>query len=173
MLFQFGNRSAAIINKVVVLLLVFVVVDGANGLNETETKSWPIRNKQTKKQQQQQGQYLSSIEQVWSIKDLFKVNLLSRKQQGEKKSRAWCTWTVVVLFTKPIAFWDVLVTVAVVGMPRTQTSKVGKTLQNGQDVASLSFFSFPWSLTLYPKTFSPERLHAGGGPTPYPFIYHF
>lgn len=86
MLFQFGNRSAAIINKVVVLLLVFVVVDGANGLNETETKSWPIRNKQTKKQQQQQqGQYLSSIEQVWSIKDLFKVNLLSRKQQGAKK----------------------------------------------------------------------------------------
>ena len=84
MLFQFGNRSAAIINKVVVLLLVFVVVDGANGLNETETKSWPIRNKQTKKQQQQ-GQYLSSIEQVWSIKDLFKVNLLSRKQQGAKK----------------------------------------------------------------------------------------
>ena len=82
MLFQFGNRSAAIIN---VLLLVFVVVDGANGLNETETKSWPIRNKQTKKQQQQQGQYLSSIEQVWSIKDLFKVNLLSRKQQGAKK----------------------------------------------------------------------------------------
>lgn len=85
MLFQFGNRSAAIINKVVVLLLVFVVVDEANGLNETETKSWPIRNKQTKKQQQQQGQYLSSIEQVWSIKDLFKVNLLSRKQQGAKK----------------------------------------------------------------------------------------
>ena len=84
MLFQFGNRSAAIINKVVVLFLVFVVVDGANGLNETETKSWPIRNKQTKKQQQQ-GQYLSSIEQVWSIKDLFKVNLLSRKQQGAKK----------------------------------------------------------------------------------------
>ena len=82
MLFQFGNRSAAIIN---VLLLLFVVVDGANGLNETETKSWPIRNKQTKKQQQQQGQYLSSIEQVWSIKDLFKVNLLSRKQQGAKK----------------------------------------------------------------------------------------
>ena len=82
MLFQFGNRSAAIVN---VLLLVFVVVDGANGLNETETKSWPIRNKQTKKQQQQQGQYLSSIEQVWSIKDLFKVNLLSRKQQGAKK----------------------------------------------------------------------------------------
>ena len=81
MLFQFGNRSAAIVN---VLLLVFVVVDGANGLNETETKSWPIRNKQTKKQQQQ-GQYLSSIEQVWSIKDLFKVNLLSRKQQGAKK----------------------------------------------------------------------------------------
>ena len=77
MLFQFGNRSAAIIN---VLLLVFVVVDGAN-----ETKSWPIRNKQTKKQQQQQGKYLSSIEQVWSIKDLFKVNLLSRKQQGAKK----------------------------------------------------------------------------------------
>ena len=49
MLFQFGNRSAAIVN-----VLVFVVVDGANGLNETETKSWPIRNKQTKKQQQQQ-----------------------------------------------------------------------------------------------------------------------
>ena len=74
MLFQFGNRSAAIINKVVVLLLVFVVVDGANGLNETETTSWLIRNKQTKKQQQQ-GQYLSSIEQVWSIKDLFKVKI--------------------------------------------------------------------------------------------------
>ena len=49
MLFEFGNRSFAIINKVVVLLLVFVVVDGANGLNESKTKSWSIRNKQTNK----------------------------------------------------------------------------------------------------------------------------
>ena len=49
MLFQFGNRSVAIINKVVVLLLGFVVVDGANGLNGTETKSWTI-TKETNKQ---------------------------------------------------------------------------------------------------------------------------
>ena len=48
MLFQFGNRSVAIINKVVVLLLGFVVVDGANGLNETETKPWSITNETNK-----------------------------------------------------------------------------------------------------------------------------
>ena len=49
----------------------------------------------------------------------------------ETYQKSWYTWTVV-LFSKPIAFLDVLVTVAVVGMPRTQTSKVGGKEKTGK-----------------------------------------
>ena len=71
--------------------------------------------------------------------------------------KSWCTLTVVVLFTKPNAFLDVLVTVAV---DRRNASypdlKGGREGENEQDVASLSFFSFPWSLTLCHKSLAKQ-----------------
>lgn len=85
MLFQFGSRSVAIINKVVVLSLVFVVVDGANGLNETETKSWSIRNKQTNKETTTTTGPIYELDRTSLVNKglIIKVNLLSRKQQGK------------------------------------------------------------------------------------------